>query len=500
MASFKNLLRGATLAIPALALFANHAAAQTAQPEAPSQPEPPSQAAAASPSHDDDVAALREEVRALKAEVEAQRGPPKPDAPPAPTPPPPPAPPVPPPPAPRPLGYESFWPWILPPEGISGYSYIQSQYESHQDSQNQLSASGTVLNQDRFSIRRARATVIGEWQYAAMVLELDANTTNGPQVDVRKAEASLQYRPNRALPPLVMATMGLFDTPFGYELDQSPRERFFMERTTASRALWPGEPDLGFRLAGALSFFRWTIAAQNGYPLGSASPFVEQDPLKSKDVYFRFGVDTLPLPDLHIAGGLSAMNGQGFHAGTAPTGASVQWQDTNEDGAVQPSELVGVAAQAGTPSQAFGHWGVGADLRMHYRSWLGITKISGEFVIAQNLDRGLYVADPVATGLDTRELGFYAAAEQEITRWGVVGLRYDFYDPNSNAFDKRGGNLIPYSEAITTISPMGALILPDRVRLIVQYDDIHNAYARTVLGVPTNLKDNVFTLRLQVML
>jgi hypothetical protein len=483
---FTNRLLVATSALVTLAFFANSAAAQTAEAPAPAQPAPPSQPATSS-SRDDDVAALREEVRALKAEVEAQKAP-KPDA--APGPPPPP----------RPLGYEPVWPWVLPAEGISAYAYIQSQYESHQDSQAQLNASGTSLEKDRFSIRRARAALIGEWEYAAMVLELDANTTNGPQVDLRKAEASLQYRPDRKAPPLVMATMGLFDAPFGYELDESPRQRFFMERTTVSQALFPGEPDLGFRLAGAASFFRWTIAAQNGVPLGSASPYVEQNPTGTQDVFFRFGADTHPLPDFQIAGDVSAMRGIGFHAGTLPAGSSLQWHDTNEDGAVQASELVGVAAQSGQPSQNFERWAVGADLRMHFKWWLGVAKVYGEFVIAQNLDRGLYVADPIATGLDTRELGFYIAAEQEVTQWGAVGLRYDSYDPNSNAFDKRGGSLIPFSEAITTISPMAALVLPDRARLVLQYDAIHNAYARSALGVPTNLKDNVVTLRLQVQL
>jgi hypothetical protein len=479
---FTNPRFVATPAVLTLALFASNAAAQTA--EAP-PPAPPSQPATSS-SRDDDVAALREEVRALRTEVEAQKAA-KPDAAPAP-------------PLPRPLGYETVWPWILPPEGISSYAYIQSQFETHQDSQAQLSASGTSLEKDRFSIRRARAALIGEWEYAAMVLELDANTTNGPQVDLRKAEASLQYRPDRKLPPLAMATMGLFDAPFGYELDESPRQRFFMERTTVSQALFPGEPDLGFRLAGAAGFFRWTLAAQNGVPLGSASPFVEQNPTGTQDVFFRFGADTHPLPDLQIAGDVSAMRGHGFHAGATPSGSSLQWHDTNEDGAVQQSELAGVSAQAGEPSQDFDRWAIGADLRMHYRSFLGVTKIYGEFVIAQNLDRGLYVADPIATGLDTRELGFYAAAVQEITQWGSVGLRYDFYDPNSNAFDKRGGSLIPFSEAITTISPMAALVLPDRARLVIQYDAIHNAFARNALGVPTNLQDNVLTLRLQVQL
>jgi hypothetical protein len=377
---------------------------------------------------------------------------------------------------------------------------VQAQYETHQDSQDQLDANGALLNKDRFSIRRARVALTGDWRYAAFAVELDANTTSGPQVDLRKAEASLQYRPDRARPPMAMFTLGLFDIPFGYELDESPRTRFFMERSTASRAWFPAEPDLGLRLAGAAGFFRWTIAVQNGEPLGEASPYVEQDPNSGKDVVARFGFDAEPRPNVHVAGGVSGLTGQGFHAGTLAAGSSLQWHDVNGDGAVQSSELVGVAAQSATASQNFNRWAVGADFRTSLRWWPGVLKLYGELVLAQNLDRGLYVADPVLTGLDQRELGFYVAALQEVTRWSVVGVRYDYYDPNSNLFDKRGGSLIPYSEAIQTVSPIVGIVLPDRARLLLQYDIIQNAYARTALGVPTSLADNVLTLRLQVQL
>ncbi len=434
-----------------------------------------------------DIAALRDEVRSLRAEMESDRAErAKASTPPLPLP--------------RPLGYEAFWPWVTPPEGLSTGGYVQAQYEAHDDSQDQLAQDGTTLNQDRFSIRRARVNLLGEWQYAAMALELDANTTSGPQVDLRKAEASVQYRPDRAAPPLAMVTLGLFDAPFGYELVESPRTRFFMERSTASRAFFPAEPDLGVRLAGAWRFLRWTVAAQNGEPLGEKSSFVLQDPNQAKDVFVRLGFDTTPLETLHVAGDISALKGKGFHAGTTATKAGIQWSDANEDGIIQANELAAVPARAATPSQNFDCWAVGLDVRTHLRTSWGVTKVYGELVLAQNLDRGLYIADPGCPASIERELGAYVGVVQDVTQWGVVGIRLDYYDPNSNAFDTRAGRQIPYSQAVTTVSPMAGLVLPDRARLVFQYDIIQNAYALGTNGVPTNLKDNVATLRLQVQL
>ncbi|HLK36665.1 MAG TPA: hypothetical protein VKU41_07915 [Polyangiaceae bacterium] len=473
-------IRRAVVALAAALVYPSSAAAQGAPPA----PEAPSPAPSSDPLGD-----LREQVRQLRAEVQAARERPAPaEEKPAP------------PPAAR-LGYEPFWPWATPREGISVGAYLQTQYESHQDALDQLSQSGALLNTDRFSVRRARPSFIGEWEYAAVAVELDANTTNGPQVDLRKAEASLQYRPDRSQPPVVMATLGQFDTPFGYELVESPRTRFFMERSVLSRAFWPGEPDLGVRVAGALGFFRWTIAAINGEPLGESTPYTLQDPNAAKDVVFRFGFDVAPRDDLQLAGGISSIRGRGFHPGTPATPATIQWHDTNEDGVIQPFELTPIEGAAATPSQNFDRWAVGTDLRINYRSRCGVTKLYGEFVAGANMDRALYVADPIVNhGLDQRELGYYVGFVQDVTRYGVVGFRFDYYDPNSDAFDARQGRLIPFSEAIKTYSPLVGLVLPDRARLLFQYDFIRNALARTATGVPTNLKNDTWTLRLQVQL
>ena len=307
-----------------------------------------------------------------------------------------------------PLGREAFWPWVLPPEGISVGAYLQSQYESHQDSQDQLFQGGAPMNKNRFSVRRARVGLTGEWEYAAIAVQLDANTTNGPQVDLRKAEASLQYRPDRSKPPILMATLGQFDTPFGYELVESPHTRWFMERSTASQAFWPGEPDVGVRLAGALGFFRWTIAGLNGEPLGEKSSYVLTDPNSAKDALFRFGFDVQPVENMQMAGGVSTLRGTGFHPGTDATKSSIQWTDQNGNGMIEPIEQGAVLGQAATPSQNFDRWAVGADLRVNVRSRLGVTKIYAEFMLASNMDRGLFVADPTLTHVDQRELGYYA--------------------------------------------------------------------------------------------
>ena len=114
------------------------------------------------------------------------------------------------------------------------------------------------------------------------------------------------------------------------------------------------------------------------------------------------------------------------------------------------------------------------------------------------MDRGLFVADPVATGVDVRHLFYYAALVQEITKWGLIGFRADAYDPNADFLDNRTGQLLPVSQTIHTLSPLVGLPIPGRARLLFQYDAVLDALARDALGVPADLKNDRFTFRLQV--
>ena len=61
--------------------------------------------------------------------------------------------------------------------------------------------------------------------------------------------------------------------------------------------------------------------------------------------------------------------------------------------------------------------------------------------------------------------------------YGLVGFRYDYYDPNADIFDKRGGLLVPSSERIETFSPLFGAVLPHRAKALVEYDVIRN-YSR----------------------
>ena len=379
--------------------------------------------------------------------------------------------------------------------------YAQAQYEGHQDSEDGQLQGGGLLNKDRFVVRRGRLRAVRDWQWGQVALELDGNTNRGPTFRLQKAEVSLLYAraedPDR--PPLVQLTAGQFDVPFGFELTYSSKARFFMERSTGSRALFPSEPDLGVRLSGGIGFVRYALAVTNGEPLDERSGFGLQDPNRSKDFTARVGAETKLTPRVVLAGGVSFNRGRGYHATTDATKNTLSWRDANENGAVDSGEIMGQPGTQATPAKSFGRWAMGVDLELLLRTRLGWSMLYAEAFAASNLDRGLLIADPTVSGSDVREYGYFIALTQEITRYAVVGFRFDYYDPNSDFLDKRGGKQLPTSQRVRTYAPFVAVVLPGHARLGFQWEIVDDYLARDVRGVPTDLANNQWTLRLQGM-
>src|SRR5690606_39244968 len=150
---------------------------------------------------------------------------------------------------------------VLKP-GFAVSGFVQAQYQTSQLSEDQLDPDGAPLNQDEFSVRRARIRLDHGWSYGFATLEVDAGTIGGANLRLRRAEASLFYRGQAPVDvtPWLVLTAGVTDIPFALELGESQRDRLFMEQSIASRALFPTPADIGAKLWGAYEFIDYSIA------------------------------------------------------------------------------------------------------------------------------------------------------------------------------------------------------------------------------------------------
>jgi hypothetical protein len=385
----------------------------------------------------------------------------------------------------------------LVPRGFRSGGYLQAQYEHNQISEDQVTPDGKPINQDQYVLRRARLRLDHGWDYAAATLELDANSVEGLRVGVRRAEASLLYRGdgNDDATPLLVLTGGVTDIPFGSELGASPADRAFMERSIGSRALFPSEADLGVKLWGAYRFLNYAFALVNGEPQNGSG--YSDDPNGDKDLVGRVGVDAAPSEDFQTTGGVSFYKGQGFHAGQSSTKGTLTWFDVDNDSVVDDGEVFGVTPSPAQPSENFERWALGLDLGLFFKTSFGLTSLEAEAFAATNLDRGLLRADPVGSGVDSRETGFSVGLTQEVTEHAVIGVRAAYYDPNSDLFEQRVGEYQPKKATFFVISPVVGLRVPHG-KILAQYDLVQDYLARDQRGVPTDAENDQLTIRVQV--
>lgn len=260
-----------------------------------------------------------------------------------------------------------------------------------------------------------------------------------------------------------------------------------------------GIPDLGARLSGGVGPLRYAVALMNGAPIpDNPSRFDTTVYTQKKTWVGRVGFDTRWQERATLSGGASYLSGEGLHPGDPATKSSLLWSDANQDGFVTLNELQGVNGLAATPSETFSRWAIGGDLQLGLQSPLGWTRLYGEAVMASNLDRGLYFADPISTGFDLREIGWSAAIVQEIFHNGLAGFRVDSYNPNTDFFEPQRGLFIPTDLTILTLSPTIGVQIPRVARLILQYDYVVDYLGRDVLGATVDLPNDQVTLRGQV--
>lgn len=380
---------------------------------------------------------------------------------------------------------------------LSGFVQVDAAVY-RQDSEDQLDeATGQPLNETRFVIRRARLRAVSEWRYLGAALELDGSTVQGAQARLLGAEAWVQWPAPRELPPYVQLAAGLFKIPFGREVLQYDPERLFLERSTVVRALFPGEYDLGLRVQGGWRLLRYAVAAMNGAPAGEAM-FAARDPNRSKDLIVRLGIDSAIGSALRLRAGLSGVYGTGFSPGTAATKDVLTWRDDNDDGQVQPSELQVLRGRAAVASQNFDRSALGGDAEVTIAlPRLGELQLAAEIIWAQNLDRGLVPADPIAAGRALRELGYYVGLTQAITPYARLGLRFDSYDPDADRQEQRGAQLVPVYSGFSTLAVTAAAQHPRFGRLTVEYQNSRNPLGRSASGAPTTLGRDAVLVRAQ---
>ena len=382
---------------------------------------------------------------------------------------------------------------------FSGYIQPQFQLAQQKGAPSFEGGNFSEFSNNRFMIKRARIKIDyllpakeKDFPKALFTFQFEATERD---VNVRDMFVRI-YEPKKSN---ISLTMGLFGRPFGYEVNLSSAYRETPERGRMSQILMPSERDLGAMISYESQnpnrvnpLFRFDLGVFNGQ--GKSGP-AEFD--SYKDLISRLALKPLPLSkNLLLSGGLSFLRGGWVQA------TKYKYEMTKENGnnffAVD-SSLSNIGDKA--PRKYYGadlqfilkHSWVKTELRAEY--WRGIQ--SG--IATSTVNPGTV---PLAPNYIRNFDGAFFYFLQNIVneKWEVMA-KYDWYDPNAKVekveIGKTGTNLTSADIKFSTIGLGLTRYFTGNLKILAYYDIVRNE-TTTLTGFTKDIKDNIFTLRIQL--
>lgn len=369
---------------------------------------------------------------------------------------------------------------------ISGYLQGQTQYGQEQARLRVGEPSKEEGMPHRMGIRRGRIKFDYTERLAQMVFQLDVNES---KVSLKDAYFELKS-PWRSLRRSGLK-LGVFNRPFGYEIEYSSSRRESPERSQIFNELFPGERDMGLMLSlspnkgNALDFLK----LEAGLFVGSG---IHSELDNRRDFIGHLSGRGKLSEDLKLSAGVSYYHGFVQHTREQYFSMEVDGFKTHEVKAVGSSYAL---------RQYFG-----VDAQLALSTSLGTTQLKGEYLWGQQPSRRGSFRSPNSNKLHIEPLylrpfsGGYVMLVQGLGGLPVSAvLKYEWLDPNTQL---SGDNLLPKggSEADLSSQTLGMGLvwrMSKSLRLQAYYDFVHNERAQGLEGYETDRADNVLTLRIQ---
>ena len=370
---------------------------------------------------------------------------------------------------------------------ISGY--IQAEYQHGQqdaslnvgEPSNEPGAEGI----DRVGIRRGRLKVAYNGGITSGVFQIDV-TEKG--VKVKDAYFNLKDPWIRT----VALQAGVFNRPFGFEIGHSSSKRFSPERSTLFRTLFPDERDFGgMVILQAPERSSWSVLRLEA---GLFAGKRHQPRYGQQEGFYRPSV------------GL-----QGFRSGEPRRRRLLlPWQGLpgGPRGLYDAGDRFVLDDRESNIGRYAKRQYVGFDLELGLSTLLGRTSLYAEYIFGQQPGLEESTGSPNYDKRPTQPTyirpfgGGYVMLAQSLGRLPVsVVVKYDWYDPNTQVKgDRIGVAGSSTGAADLTLSTFGFGALWDigkHVRLTAYYDLHYNERSAALAGFERDLRDDVFTLRVQ---
>jgi hypothetical protein len=294
-------------------------------------------------------------------------------------------------------------------------------------------------------------------------------------------------------------TAGMFARPYGYEVNLSSADRESPERGRMSQTLMKTERDLGFMVTfeprsrkNFLRYLKVDAGIFNGPGLSAPADYDSY-----KDFISRAYLKSYPIrSNMWLSGGVSYFNGGFLQANkyrytvTSKSGVPIFDVDSSE------SNLDSKA-----PRKYHG-----ADIQYKIKTGWGFTEIRAEYwqgtqtATFQSSETPSSLLQPNQPHYVRNFNGaFFCLLQNIINRHHQLGIKFDWYDPNSKVKGTQidlGNGFGPADIKYSTLGAGYINYINDNLKLVLWYEYVKNEVTN-IAGFTTDVRDNVLTCRLQ---
>ena len=382
---------------------------------------------------------------------------------------------------------------------ISGYTQFQFQLAQTKGEKSFAGGDFATNVNNRFMIRRGRLRVDyirtdkNEHPFLQLSMQLDGTEKGFGIRDFWGRVHENKWQ-------LFSFTAGMFARPFGYELNLGSADRESPERGRMSQILMKGERDLG-----VMASFEPRkkdnplkhLKLDAGFFNGQGIPGINGEYDSYKDFISRLTIKPYKVTkQLSISGGLSFFNG-GFiettkylySTGINPGGAKVFIVD---------SAVTNINSKA--PRKYYG-----ADIQIKFKHKWGATEFRAEYWAGTQTATASTSETPALLTIEPYYVRKFQGAyfyflQHIINEKHQLVLKYDWYDPNTklskNDIGKPGTNINATNIRYSTFGIGYCYYMNESLKMVLYYDIITNEKTQ-LPGYTSDVKDNVFTCRLQ---
>ena len=400
---------------------------------------------------------------------------------------------------------------------LSGYIQTQFQYGDSTGAGQYAGGSFAPGNDKRFNVRRGRI----KFQYDTPLNEKGISTSQYVlQFDVTERGLTVKDVYGKFTDPWsgwFSITAGVQNRPFGFEVPYSSNLRESPERGRMSQILFPGEREVGAMLTiqgPKLSNWNW-LKLEAGYFNGNGAPGAGgnvSDFDKKKDFIGHLSINKNNKNE-----NIKYTLGAAYYSGGFRIDTVNVYNSSIDINGIRGFSIFSTKDQVkpigyGTRDYSKREY-VGFDGAVNIDSKVGLTILRAEFISGKQPGSSSSTASPNSNTPITSDIynrnfnGAYFYFVQSIMQspWSVI-VKYDWYDPNADVKGDEIGKVTSGSVKTsnstdikyTTIGLGAAFRWDADIKLTAYYDMVKNETSSNLSYFTKDVKDNVFTLRMQM--